>query len=140
MVTTTCPTSLSQLADSLGVMVRTAPTPAGLWGIYDHRHGLITMRPNLGPDQYRSTLAHELGHAHYGHIGQSAKAERQADIWAARQLLTLDLIIERACVTIDSIGLAAELEVMPWVLRSFISTLSEKQTRMLLAEVRQISA
>lgn len=133
---TTCQTNLSHLADSLGVHVRTAPTPAGLWAVYDHRHELITMRPGLGSNQYISTLAHELGHAHYGHIGHSAKAERQADRWAAKKLLTFQALSEAADLTLDTTAVAAELGVLPWVVKTFIGTLDIHQTQILLEKVR----
>lgn len=137
MLTTSSLTSLEQIAGSLGVRVRTAPTPGSLWGIYDHRHSLITMKPDLASAQYRSTLAHELGHAHFGHVGYSAKAERQADKWAAQQLLTIEQLAQAAGESSTELpALAAELDVLPWVIRAFVSTLSERETQHLLALVR----
>lgn len=109
--------------------MRSAATPEDLWGIYDHPHRLITIKPGLARIQYRSTLAHELGHAHYGHHGHHPKTERQADKWAARKLLNFDMLLEHSMETIDNRELSASLEVLPWVLKSFVATLNEKQVR-----------
>lgn len=56
----------------------------GLWMPDVHT---IYLRHGMSWVEERCTLAHELGHAHYGHRDQSPKNERQADEWAAAQLL-----------------------------------------------------
>lgn len=136
MATTNCLTNLNQLAENLGVMVRTAPTPAAHWGVYDHSYRLITLRPGLGPIQYRSTLAHELGHAHYGDTGHLQKNEHRADSWAAKALLDIDVVAEAIRITRDTTELAAELEVLPWVLHAFVDTLGRRDVSYLLRTVR----
>lgn len=124
-------------ADSLGVRIREAAVPLGLWGIYDHRRRLITLKPGLGFAQRQSTLAHELGHATYGHTGHHPKTERIADKWAAKKLLNLDLILHHARDTQDARELSANLDVMPWVLDTFVSLLSEREIRWLLRKIRE---
>lgn len=133
-------TSLDPLVDSLGVRVRHAPTPKGLWGIYDHPRNLITLSPGMNSAQYRSTLAHELGHVRYGHHGHHAKTERLADKWAAGKLLNIDMVLEQAKFTIDTKELSAELNVMPWVLATFIETLSAKQVVSMMNHVAEFRA
>ena len=112
--------------------VRTAPTPAAHWGVYDHQHRLVTLTPGLGPVQYRSTLAHELGHAHYGHTGHLPKNENHADQWAARALLSFEMLYEAARLPAGIPELAAELDVLPWVVKSFVNTLGLEETEALL--------
>lgn len=121
------PDTLEETAKSLGVTVRSAPTPCNLWGVYDHPYRLITIKPGLAKIQYRSTLAHELGHAYYGHHGHHPRTERQADRWAAKRLLDYDTVLTAATENLEIRELSAALEVMPWVLKSFVSTLNEKQ-------------
>lgn len=41
----------------------------------------------LTHDEQRSVIAHELGHAHYGHDCSTARNEREADTWAANLLV-----------------------------------------------------
>lgn len=59
-----------------------------------HSSGLILLNPRRTETVQRVTLAHELGHAHYGHtwtddIRQHAAHERLADRFAARRLISL---------------------------------------------------
>ncbi|WP_150460369.1 ImmA/IrrE family metallo-endopeptidase [Nesterenkonia ebinurensis] len=61
--------------------------PQGRWGEYRHHHRRIRLLSCLAPVQYRSTLAHELGHAVYGHRRSTARTELEADAWAARYLI-----------------------------------------------------
>lgn len=120
--------------------MRTAPTPGDLWGIYDKRYRLITIKPGLGRAQYRSTLAHELGHAYYGHTGHHPKTERLADKWAAGKLLNFDDVLHHAKGTIDTGELAAQLEVMPWVLETYVRTLNAGQVVEMMNELTEIYA
>src|SRR5690625_5688458 len=70
----------------LGVEVEDTPM-SHLYGAYIHQHGLILLNDRLAPIQRRSTLMHELGHAFYGHTESTARTEREASEWAARQLI-----------------------------------------------------
>jgi predicted Zn-dependent protease len=115
------------LAQQMGVRVRTAVTPNGWWGAYDHRRRLITLRPGLGPIQLKCTLMHELGHAHYGHVGVTGKQEALANRWAAYRLIDFDDVLALASVEQSSSGVAASLEVMPDVLETYLQLLTRAQ-------------
>lgn len=84
------------MATDLGVWVDVddvgwlAPHAKGGW--FPH-HDLILLAPGLHPVEERCTLAHELGHATYGHrAGVSgwlqARQEQQADRFAAKLLIS----------------------------------------------------
>lgn len=137
MLATKSITRLEAYAESIGVRIREAPVPAGWWGVYDHRHRLITLEPGLGLAQRRSTLAHELGHATYGHHGHTPKTELIADKWAARKLLNVDLLLDHAKANADVRELAANLEVMPWVIETFVDLLTESELRCLIWELKE---
>lgn len=139
MVTTSLLSTLESYADSLGVRIREAAVPFGWWGVYDHRRKLITLKPGMAFAQRQSTLAHELGHATYGHSGHHPKTERIADKWAAQKLLSLELVLHHARDTQDARELSANLDVMPWVLDTFVSLLSEREVRWMLRKVREFA-
>ncbi|MFJ6550190.1 ImmA/IrrE family metallo-endopeptidase [Microbacterium sp. NPDC091676] len=82
---------LLRLADDLGLRVveRPGPTPGGFQPVTR----TIRLAPGMSRRTARSVLAHELGHAHLGHLptrqpALRARQERQADEWAARRLIT----------------------------------------------------
>lgn len=86
-------------------------------GYYDHTTRTISTRRGMSIAQYRSTLAHELGHAHYGHqqarmAHLDTRHERQADEFAAELLLTEELVHD-ACASCGGHpgAIAEELEV-----------------------------
>lgn len=133
-------TNLEQIAHRMEVRVRYASPPGSMWGVYDRKHHLITLRPGMGQAQLVSTFAHELGHAHYGHHGHHPKTERLADKWAARRLLTLDLIKEHSVDSMETPALAASLGVLPEVVRTFIATLSFAQGVELMNHTAEIHA
>lgn len=87
--------------------------------------------------QRQSTLAHELGHATYGHHGHHPKTERIADKWAARRLLSIDLVLQHAKVTVDLGDLSASLDVMPWVVSTFVEVLPERDLRWMIRRLRE---
>lgn len=72
------------------------------------------MRYGLPYRYTRSFIAHELGHAHYGHKVSTPKNERQADSYAAQLLITEEAYrrAEEAYGT-NIEKLAYELEVTP---------------------------
>lgn len=78
-----------QHAHDLGIQVeyQQLRTANGLW-IPDHN--LILIRSGMRAVHERSTLAHELGHAHYSHRDDRPKHEVQADRYAAKNLIDLD--------------------------------------------------
>lgn len=109
-----------------------------MWGIYEHKHKLITLRPCMGRAQLITTFAHELGHAHYGHTGHHPKTERLADKWAAKKLLTVDLIKEHSVVSMEATAIAASLGLLPEVVRTFLNTLTLQQGIELMNHVAEL--
>lgn len=94
-ITTTAPNSeeLEQLALHAGItLINHDEGPKG-W--YYPTHNLISLRKNLTWIERRCTLAHELAHAILAHFVPAppwleARQEREADEWAANQLITTD--------------------------------------------------
>lgn len=124
----------------MGVRVRTAVTPPGWWGAYDHRHRLITLRPGLAPIQLECTLMHELGHAHYGHVGVTGKQEALANRWAAHRLIDFEMVLEAAAAEQASVAVAASLGVLPSVLQTYLQTLTKAQLqRVRTAALRRVA-
>lgn len=97
------------------VFAVTADLPSGnSW--WSPRHDVILMKPGLLQVERRCALAHELGHRTLGHSGecghpdagrQNRRQEMDADLWAARRLITLDALA-RVVVWTDDRGEAAE--------------------------------
>lgn len=90
MMMTTSP-DLHRLAETLGVTLHRHT--GGQKGWYDHQLRIISTRRGMSITQYRSTLAHELGHAHHGDVAcrdpvLHVRLERRADLYAARLLIT----------------------------------------------------
>lgn len=81
---------LHLLAEHMGVQLRRHT--GGCPGWYDHRRRVISTRRGQSISQYKSVLAHELGHAAHrdtptgnGHYDQ--RQERRADEYAAQLLI-----------------------------------------------------
>lgn len=82
---------LHLLAEHMGVRLRRHT--GGPPGWYDHNRRIISTRRGQSIGQYKSVLAHELGHAAHGdtptgngHYDQ--RQERRADEYAARLLIS----------------------------------------------------
>lgn len=73
------------MAEDMGILLQ--HHDGGPKGLYLHDHRIITTRRGLSIAQYRSTLAHELAHAHYGDTMTTPRIEARADRWAADLLL-----------------------------------------------------
>lgn len=80
-------------ADQLEVKVRFEPlrNASGLW-VPEAR--TILLRPGMRRILERTVLAHELGHAYFGHFDDRPKHERQADRFAAWHLIDCDELRE----------------------------------------------
>ena len=76
---------LHRIADDFGVKL--CKHTGGLKGFYLHDLRLISTRRGLTIAEYRSTLAHELAHAHFGDTHSTPRNETRADQWAANLLL-----------------------------------------------------
>lgn len=88
-MTTTTDHNLEELAARLGATIITHD--GGEKGRYYGR-GIISLRRNLGPKNYRCTLAHELAHHILKHDPNATgwlheRQEKQADEYAAAKLL-----------------------------------------------------
>lgn len=114
---------LHRLAESLNVrIVRHDHGPPG-W--YNHDKRIISTRRGQSITQYRSALAHELGHAYYGdtptgngHFDQ--RQEQRADQFAARLLINAEEFENAAIWHQGHLpAIADELEVTQHLLRTW---------------------
>lgn len=71
---------------------------------------------SLTAAERRSVIAHELGHAHYGHDHDSPQNERQADAFAAKLLVDPDWYAELEQINHDAEWIAEEMTVAPYVI------------------------
>lgn len=123
---------LHQIAYDLGVSL--ARHDGGPKGWYSPSMRTISTRRGMAIWDYKSTLAHELGHAHYQdrYTGQNFfdnAQERRADRYAARLLIDTDDLRDLAPWHRDDLdGLAADLEVTPHLLRVLLDTLALRGT------------
>ncbi|MDK8450956.1 ImmA/IrrE family metallo-endopeptidase [Corynebacterium mastitidis] len=87
MARTLSTNDLIGLAEAEGITVEWHPSgPKGMWM---PTRRAISIRYGLSDEQTRCTLAHELGHAYYGHpAGHDAQYERDAWRYAARLLIS----------------------------------------------------
>lgn len=114
-------------AEALGVAVIEEPLPYGVRGEYIHERRLIRLAPSMSYRQKRSTLGHELGHAHFGHTSPQSEAEcrlqeRQANDYAAQLLVTPADYAAAEALHGPHIGnLAFHLGVTPAVITSWRS-------------------
>lgn len=129
-MTITCP-DLHHVARQLGVTL--TRHNGGVKGYYNHTTHTISTRRGMSIQQYRSTLAHELGHAHYGdhptgHGHYDQKQEARADRYAARLLIdpaTFDTAYRWCQGNLQE--LADELEVTQYLLRVYLTTIDAGQ-------------
>lgn len=64
----------------------------------------------------RSAIAHELGHAHFGHDCDDPASERQADTYAATLLVEPEWYAELEQINHDAEWIADEMNVAPWII------------------------
>lgn len=94
-------------------------------GEYRHQHRLITLNPKMSEVLQRSTLAHELGHAHYGDMwvadpNAAEFQERRANQFAARILISpTEYAVAEALVGPHSGALAKELGVARYIVEAW---------------------
>lgn len=123
---------LHLLAESMGVQLRRHT--GGTLGWYDHNRRVISTRRGMSIQQYRSVLAHELGHAHYGdtptgngHFDQ--RQERRADEYAAQLLITPADFETAAIWHHDHLpAIADELEVTQHLLAVWLESSERNQS------------
>ncbi|MGO1769588.1 MAG: ImmA/IrrE family metallo-endopeptidase [Microbacterium sp.] len=109
---------LLRRADADGISVVTSRLPGELLGCYVPGEARIYLDLRLTPIEQRSVLAHELGHVRFGHglcrprsARESARMERQADLFAARLLIDHRGYVAAARVSQDPETLAEALGV-----------------------------
>lgn len=85
-------------------------------GVYAPELGRIYFDLSLTHAERRSAIAHELGHAHYGHTCDSSANERQADAYAAALLVDPRWYAELETINHDAEWIAEEMCVAPWVI------------------------
>ena len=116
---------LHLLAESMGVQLQRHT--GGCPGWYDHHRRIISTRRGQSIGQYKSVLAHELGHAAHGdtptgngHFDQ--RQERRADEYAA-QILINPHDFEAAAIWHHGHlpAIADELEVTQHILKTWQS-------------------
>ena len=107
-------------AASLGVSVHVAHLPAPCRGFYDHDNARVIYDFNLTPIERRCVVAHELGHAFYGHEGRGVTAQEDAaDLYAARLLIDPGDYAALEQIRHDVQWIADELHVEPHLVRVF---------------------
>lgn len=106
-------------ADALGldVYVRPLRTAHGLW-IPERRAILIHSRLRAGAQ--RNVLAHEIGHADLAHPDDRPKFERQADVYAARNLICPDELSDLYKWCPDEQRIVTELGVTTRLFRAYL--------------------
>lgn len=107
-------------AERLGIRVehQSLRTINGLW-VPDKN--MIIVRSNMRALHIRSTLAHELGHAEYGHRDDRPKHEVQADRYAAENLIDYNECVDLMKWTPDLVKMANELDVSGRLLRVYLN-------------------
>src|SRR5690606_13237987 len=78
---------LIRFAAAQGIELHAAHLNEDVFGYWSPDEGRIYFDFQLTPDERRVTIAHELGHAHYGHRCDSMRNDRQADLYAANLLI-----------------------------------------------------
>ena len=108
-------------AETLGIEVIHRPISKmnGLW-IPDHN--VIVIRSGMKVAYDVSTLAHELGHAKYGHRDGRPKHEHQADKFASDSLIDVDEAAELMQWVPDCERMALELGVTARLLRVWMGS------------------
>lgn len=110
--------ALETLAHNMGItVIETSKLGSTLNACFHPPTQTIFIKIGLDPVTRRCAIAHELGHAHYGHDCPTPGAERQADEWAAQQLLDVgDVEVVGWECEGSAAAMAAELGVTPHLL------------------------
>lgn len=121
-------------ANDMGVVVSTTRLPDGLLGFYALDLSRIFIDARLTPFEMRVVLAHEIGHAHYGHACDRGATEsirsheHRADRYAARLLIPPGELARLESVNDDRHYLADELRVtvdfIDWYRDHFLTKLT----------------
>lgn len=107
------------MAASMGIRLHATHLDDDTMGLYSPDEGRIYFDIRLTPNERRVTIAHELGHAHYGHVCSTPSNERQAELFAARLLIDPAEHARLAPVHPDREHLAEELSVTVDLLHTY---------------------
>lgn len=110
---------LMGVAAGMGLRVHGAYLPSGEFGYYSPDEDRIYFDLTLTPFERRCTVAHELGHAYYGHRSDSEQNERIADSYAAELLIDPVEYAAAEQISDDIEFLADELCVVPTLIEHF---------------------
>lgn len=112
-------------AGTLGVGVHFAPIDdePNLLGYFAPGRRIIVVRIGMTSAQTRWVLAHECGHAYYGHkcggMHSTDPAERQADAYAARLLIEPEEFAKLEAINDDEHWLAEEFSISVAGIRAY---------------------
>lgn len=110
---------LVEHAALLGVQIHMAHLREGTLGLYDPSTDIVWIDINLTRGEQRSVLAHELGHAYYGHGYSDDRAEREADRYAANLLIDAESYAALERWGLDEHAIADELDVTVDIVRAY---------------------
>jgi Zn-dependent peptidase ImmA (M78 family) len=102
---------LIRFAASQGIELHAAHLGDDVFGYWSPDEGRIYFDLQLTPDERDVTIAHELGHVHYGHRCDSLRNDRQADMYAANLLIDPAAYAAAEDVNADPHHIAEELGV-----------------------------
>lgn len=102
-----------------GVTVRVATITPTLRGFFDPGTSTVYLSRRLTDAEARSTLAHELGHVHYGHDCTTPRTEAQANSYACRLLIDSDAYAKAERIAPHVDHLAEELGVTTEMVRHY---------------------
>ncbi|MEV7358165.1 ImmA/IrrE family metallo-endopeptidase [Kitasatospora sp. NPDC091276] len=92
------------------------------WGAWSPEHRIVVVAQGISPVEERCVLAHEIEHILAGDVGcggaTSVRAERLADLRAARKLIGLSDFCAARQWAASPAELAAELGVTGWILKT----------------------
>lgn len=111
---------VEKLAENHGITLQFTSKRTSPMAWWNPETRTIKVRDGLPYRKTRSLIAHELGHAYYGHTVSTPKNERQADSYAAQILITEEAYRRAEEAYGTSIEkLAYELDVMPSIITAW---------------------
>ncbi|WP_242500493.1 ImmA/IrrE family metallo-endopeptidase [Bifidobacterium pseudolongum] len=111
------------------------PLPSGYEGLYAAGLDLIVLDSRLTDVQRRCVLAHEISHARHHDAGCRCDrwTEQRADMEAAAMLISpMEFAYAEAVYEGNTVGMARELNVLPWVVQAYRERLHDDPTLAML--------
>lgn len=102
---------LISTAAEYGLRIHASRLPGDVLGLYSPAESRIYFDLSLTPNERRVVIAHELGHAFFGHDSDSPANERLADTYAAEMLINPVEYAELERISCDPHYLAEELNI-----------------------------